>query len=112
MRCGRWPTGGRFGGVGTIGTIGSIATIGSIGSIGRLRGAAGLLRTIPGATDLHHAETDLPIIGVMDPPVALFTAAGSGIGAAAARRLALEGWAVAILSPSGRGCMPTRSIAT
>jgi NAD(P)-dependent dehydrogenase (short-subunit alcohol dehydrogenase family) len=39
----------------------------------------------------------------MDQPVALFTAAGSGIGAAAARRLAIEGWAVAILSPSGRG---------
>lgn len=39
----------------------------------------------------------------MDQPVALFTAAGSGIGAAAARRLAHEGWAVAILSPSGRG---------
>jgi NAD(P)-dependent dehydrogenase (short-subunit alcohol dehydrogenase family) len=39
----------------------------------------------------------------MDQPVALFTAAGSGIGAAAARRMAVEGWAVAILSPSGRG---------
>jgi NAD(P)-dependent dehydrogenase (short-subunit alcohol dehydrogenase family) len=39
----------------------------------------------------------------MDQPVALFTAAGSGIGAAAARKLAGEGWAVAILSPSGRG---------
>jgi NAD(P)-dependent dehydrogenase (short-subunit alcohol dehydrogenase family) len=36
-------------------------------------------------------------------PVALFTAAGSGIGAAAARKLAGEGWRVAILSPSGRG---------
>lgn len=36
-------------------------------------------------------------------PVALLTAAGSGIGAAAARRLASEGWRVAILSPSGRG---------
>lgn len=35
--------------------------------------------------------------------VALLTAAGSGIGAAAARELRAQGWEVAILSPSGRG---------
>jgi NAD(P)-dependent dehydrogenase (short-subunit alcohol dehydrogenase family) len=35
--------------------------------------------------------------------IALLTAAGSGIGAAAARQLAAEGWRVAILSSSGRG---------
>lgn len=34
---------------------------------------------------------------------ALLTAAGSGMGAACARRLAADGWNVAILSPSGKG---------
>ena len=37
------------------------------------------------------------------PPVALLTAAGSGMGAAAARALAAAGWQVAILSSSGKG---------
>jgi NAD(P)-dependent dehydrogenase (short-subunit alcohol dehydrogenase family) len=46
----------------------------------------------------------------MEQPVAIFTAAGSGIGAAAARRLAAEGWAVAILSPSGRGAALAESL--
>lgn len=35
--------------------------------------------------------------------VALITAGGSGMGAEAARRLATEGWRVAILSASGKG---------
>ncbi|HMO73370.1 MAG TPA: SDR family NAD(P)-dependent oxidoreductase, partial [Paracoccaceae bacterium] len=35
--------------------------------------------------------------------VALITAGGSGMGAACARRLAAEGWGVAVLSSSGKG---------
>lgn len=38
-----------------------------------------------------------------DRKVALITAAGSGMGAAAARRLAADGFTVAILSSSGKG---------
>jgi len=40
---------------------------------------------------------------VSDAPVAIVTAGGSGMGAAAARRLGAEGWRVAILSSSGKG---------
>lgn len=35
--------------------------------------------------------------------VALITAAGSGLGAASARKLRAQGWEVAILSSSGKG---------
>jgi NAD(P)-dependent dehydrogenase (short-subunit alcohol dehydrogenase family) len=38
-----------------------------------------------------------------NPRIAVLTAAGSGLGAAAARQLASDGWQVAILSSSGRG---------
>lgn len=43
-------------------------------------------------------------------PVALLVAAGSGIGAAAARRLAAEGWRVAVMSSSGRGAALAESL--
>ncbi len=39
----------------------------------------------------------------MENKVALITAAGSGMGAAIARRLAADGYGVAILSASGKG---------
>ena len=39
----------------------------------------------------------------MENKVALITAAGSGMGAAIARRLAADGYSVAILSASGKG---------
>jgi NAD(P)-dependent dehydrogenase (short-subunit alcohol dehydrogenase family) len=38
-----------------------------------------------------------------EQPVAVLVAAGSGMGAEAARKLAQDGWAVAILSSSGKG---------
>ena len=40
---------------------------------------------------------------MQEPKVALLTAAGSGMGAACARRLAADGYRVAILSSSGKG---------
>lgn len=40
---------------------------------------------------------------MLEPKVAVITAAGSGMGADAARRLAADGFAVAILSSSGKG---------
>ena len=39
----------------------------------------------------------------MTPKIALITAGGSGMGAAAAKRLARDGYRVAILSSSGKG---------
>ena len=40
---------------------------------------------------------------MVDQKVALITAGGSGMGAAAARRLAADGFKVGILSSSGKG---------
>jgi NAD(P)-dependent dehydrogenase (short-subunit alcohol dehydrogenase family) len=43
-------------------------------------------------------------------PVALITAGGSGMGAHAARSLARDGHAVAILSSSGKGWRPSWAV--
>lgn len=45
-----------------------------------------------------------------DVKVAVLTAAGSGMGAACARKLAADGWKVAILSSSGKGEAPATAL--
>lgn len=45
-----------------------------------------------------------------DEKVAIITAAGSGMGAAAARRLAADGYRIAVLSSSGKGEALARSL--
>jgi len=47
---------------------------------------------------------------VADEKVAIITAAGSGMGAAAARRLAADGYRIAVLSSSGKGEALARSL--
>lgn len=49
------------------------------------------------------ARVDGALYSAMDNKIAILTAAGSGMGAAAARQLAADGFKVAILSSSGKG---------
>ena len=68
-----------------------------------------------GRLRLHDAvgfpATGRPMTATARPaPVAPFTAAGSGLDAASARRLAAEGWQAAILSSSGKGEAPAAKL--
>ena len=56
-----------------------------------------------GANSYQYNSIYLEILAMQEPKVALLTAAGSGMGAACARRLAADGYRVAILSSSGKG---------
>ncbi len=64
-----------------------------------LAGRATLSRAAQNATVWREKDKDTDMTG----KVALITAGGSGMGAAAARRLAADGYHVAILSSSGKG---------
>jgi NAD(P)-dependent dehydrogenase (short-subunit alcohol dehydrogenase family) len=75
-----------------------------------VRAAADIVATIvdPGRSiGPHRGRTpfllQLEKIDMSDPRVAIVTAGGSGMGAEAARRLAADGFRVAILSSSGKG---------